>query len=116
MHTFSVASLYALFANILVVPWVPVAMLLSFLVVVFSFVSQTLTALCAYVVSLLLDLIIAVAKQVGGLPYASISVSLSYSQMVSIYIVLIGVYLYVSSRANDETYRTKPDDEDTFIY
>ncbi|MBP9782229.1 MAG: ComEC/Rec2 family competence protein [Candidatus Pacebacteria bacterium] len=116
MHTFGVASLYALFANILVVPWVPVAMLLSFLVVVFSFISQTLTALCAYVVSMLLDLMIAVAKQVSSLPYASISVSLSYSQMIVVYVVLICVYLYVSSRASDETYRTKPDDEDTFIY
>jgi competence protein ComEC len=116
MYTFGVASLYALFANILVVPWVPVAMLLSFLVVVFSFVSQTGTLLCAYVVSMLLDLMIAVAKQVSGLPYAAVSVSLSYTQMIVVYVVLICVYLYVSSRMSDETYRTKPDDEDTFIY
>jgi uncharacterized membrane protein len=91
-------------------------MLLSFLVVVFSFVSQTGTLLCAYVVSMLLDLMIAVAKQVSGLPYAAVSVSLSYTQMIVVYVVLICVYLYVSSRMSDETYRTKPDDEDTFIY
>ena len=41
IHTFGTVSVYSLIANILVVPFVPLAMLLSFLVVIVSYKSDT---------------------------------------------------------------------------
>lgn len=116
MHTFGTASLYALFANILVVPWVPIAMLLSFLVVVFSYLFETLASVIGYITGVLLDTMIAVARIVSDLPYASVSISLSYVHMIGIYVLLIVLYLYASYRMSDETYRTESNDEDTFVY
>ena len=67
-----------------------------FLVVVGSFVSQTLTALCAYVTSLLPDLMIAVVKQ----GRSSVRVYFwchSYTQMIVVYALYSSVCICIVS-------------------
>jgi competence protein ComEC len=96
MYTFGTVSLYALLANIIVVPLVPLAMLLSFLVVGVSYISTHIVLFIGLVDSLLLNLIIYVSHVVGELPLASIKLSLSSSGAIVMYIFLICFtgYLY----------------------
>jgi competence protein ComEC len=71
MGEFSVVSVIV---NVLVLPMVPVAMLLTFLVGMISFISTSLALPFAYAAYLSLSYIIMIAEWFGSLPFAAFSV------------------------------------------
>jgi competence protein ComEC len=68
-------SVVSLFVNVLVLPMVPVAMLLTFLTGVLGIVSHTLGILAGFLAHASLAYIINVAELFGAIPLASLSVS-----------------------------------------
>lgn len=95
MYTFGTMSLYALIANIFVVPLVPLSMLLSFLVVVSSYIHETLGLIVGTMTSYLLHVIIFIADGISRLPFSSVGVTVSLFGMVCLYVVLfVSSYVY----------------------
>jgi len=105
MFTFGTVSMYALVANMLVIPLVPLAMLFSFLVVVTSFFSEWLSLTVGFIDSAWIGVMLFVAEGIERLPFASVSFTISFAQMCVIYVALIATLVvlarYVHKR--DET-------------
>jgi competence protein ComEC len=114
MYTFGKVSLYALFANFIVLPFVPFVMLLTFLIVVTSLLSQGFALIIGYVDTLIAGGIISVARITERLPFASVEVSFSFTTMCIGYCILVCGYNFLLShytrRATNETLLTKQDE------
>ena len=97
VYTFGTVSVYALLANVLVVPLVPLSMLLSFCTVIFSYISETLGLFIGIVTSYLLHVIIFIAESVSYLPFSYVHITFSFFGMVCSYVVLFvsfSIYVY----------------------
>lgn len=109
MYTFGTVSLYALVANALVLPIVPIMMFVTFLVVVTAPIASPLGLLFGYVDSLLGDVIIYIARSIERLPFSSIEVSVSYSMMLVAYIGITCFSYFFRIKKENETSHTKDD-------
>ena len=103
MYTFGTISLYALFANIVVLPLVPVMMLITFLVVVTATLATFLAYGFGYVTTILGEGIIYLTEMIQILPFASLQVSLSRKGMLLLYAMLAVLFFYIARRRNNET-------------
>lgn len=107
MYTFHTMSPYALLANVLALPVVPLLMLTSFLILFFSWVPPLATVF-GFLSSLLSEYIFGVASFVEKLPFAQVSFSLSYIAMLVVYGALIAFWWY--STLYNETTETEQGD------
>lgn len=110
MYTFGAVSLYALLANMLVLPLVPALMMGGFLVVLFSKTIPLGAAIIGYLTSALSDLLIFIAQVISSLPSASLKVSLSFFGMISTYglsILIVCFMVKYQTRKHNETLLTK---------
>lgn len=103
MYTFGKVSVYALVANILVVPFVPIAMLLSFLVVVSSYISNTLSLVFGFIDTMLITIMIWIARTIESLPYATFMLVVSFGMMCAMYFIILLLIRYFFIKQNDET-------------
>lgn len=113
MYTFGTVSLYALVANMMVLPLVPVMMLITFLVVVSAATVPFLGMVFGYTCTVLGEIIIFVARTVESLPYASLTVSISFFTMIVMYICGGFIFYVTTTRVTDkknETLLTKNDE------
>ena len=104
-------SLIAVVVNVLVLPMVPIAMLLTFLSGMAAFVSATLGTLLGFLGFLSLFYITSIATFFGSLPFASVVISeFPFWIMVVLYVLMgLGIYKY-SKR--DETIILDDDGDD----
>ncbi len=102
LYMFGTVSLYALFANILIVPLVPFAMLFSFVSVCVSYVGEMVVVPVAFVTSLFLEGMIGVIGFIATLPFALIDVSFSFGGMILAYVGIVTLLLFLT-RAKYET-------------
>lgn len=109
MYIFGSVSLYAIVANVVVLFFVPIGMLLTFVVVVVSYFSSFGALLFGLLTTVLMDYIIMCAKVVSSLPYASISINVSLSTMILLYLFLYFVFVFTKWKEKDETLRTEKD-------
>lgn len=98
LYTFGSMSMYALFANIAVVPLVPIAMALSFLVTIVSYISDSAALFFGGMTSVLLDGIISVSQAISSLPLSSLSLHFSFGGMVLAYVFIVTSCAYASRR------------------
>ncbi len=98
LYTFGFLSLYSLITNILIVPFVPIAMLLSFLVVLFSYFSSFLAGVFGVIDSFILNVMIGVARFVYNLPFSRIEISFSLTAMIVYYILVISIFYFYKNR------------------
>lgn len=103
MYAFGTVSLYAVVANIFVLPFVPVTMLLSFLVVLFSYFSTILSSLFGLVDTFLINVMIWIAECVSSLPFSKINISLSFPMMIFLYLIIAMIMYLLSIKQKDET-------------
>ncbi len=108
MYTFGTVSLYALIANILVLPLIPITMLLSFIVVCMSYLpaqAGMFVLFVGFVDTFVSNIILFVARTVEALPFSTSSFSISFTGMCVMY---LGVSLFVIYLHNkkDETMET----------
>ena len=113
MYTFGTISLYALIANMIVLPLVPLMMLITFLVVVSALGIPFLGMTFGYICTVLGEIIIFVARTIESLPYASLGVSISFSVMMFMYICGAFLFYVTTTRVTakkNETLLTKNDE------
>ncbi|HCC06340.1 TPA: hypothetical protein DEP94_03225 [Candidatus Nomurabacteria bacterium] len=104
MYTFGSVSLYALVSNILVLPFVPIAMLISFLVVVTSYVSHTLALVFGYTDTLIINVMISIAKVIEWLPFSYLSFQISFLWMCIIYFFIFLIINYIIKKNFNVTF------------
>ena len=101
MYTFGTVSIYALFANILALPLVPISMLMTFFVVLFSHFSNVLAIFFGFVDTLLINIIIWIAQIIELLPFSYLSFTISFKTMCILYIVIVLLISYFSKRSTE---------------
>ncbi len=101
MYTFGTVSLYALVANVLVLPLIPITMLLSFMVVCMSYMSETLSLGFGFVDTLVSNIILFVARIVEALPFSSSSFSISFTGMCVMYLGVSLLVIYLHNKKNE---------------
>jgi competence protein ComEC len=102
-YMFGTISPYALIANMIALPFVPLAMFLSFIVVCASYVSNALAMVVGYVDTLLLNLLILIARAVEALPFSYVRLPTSFIGMCLLYGIFGCVLIYMRSRKENET-------------
>lgn len=107
MFTFGTTSVYALIANCLVLPLVPIAMTMSFIVILFSYISKVSASVFGIVTSIIIDLILYIGRYISNLPFSIVTASSSLCEMFSIYFVLIILCVYFLYKNESETSVTK---------
>ncbi len=95
-------SVVAVIVNILVLPMVPVAMLLTFFTGMVAFVSMSLATPLAFVTHLSLTYIIVIAEWFGSLPFASFTVPAFSFWFVPLGYTVIALSMWWSVREVDE--------------
>ncbi len=103
MYTFGTMSVYALLANILVLPFIPIAMLVSFLIVVGSYLSNTLASLFGFVDTLLINFLIWIARGIESLPFSSFTLTISFAVMCTMYVLIFLFIKYIFFKNKNET-------------
>lgn len=106
MYTFGTVSVYALIANVLVVPFVPFAMLVSFFVVVSSYFSITLSSIVGFLDTTLINSMIGMARIIESLPFSMFTLTVSFLGMCSMYFFIFIGMQYASLQKGDETKST----------
>ncbi len=107
--SFGTVSVYALVANIFVLPFVPITMLLSFLVVSSSYAWAPLALMFGFVDSALINIVLWIAHLFERLPFASFPLSVSWFGMCMMYTSIGIIVLYVYARSKNETQVTSVD-------
>ena len=113
LYTFGTVSVYALLANLIVLPLVPMVMLFTFITVVTAPLFDGFGAVFGFITSLLGDFIIFVARSIEGLPFASVEFSITPLVMIGMYGCLTGLYFILTLRKkyiHNETRETKNDE------
>lgn len=106
MYTFGTVSVYALVANILVLPLVPFAMLMSSLVLLAAHISNSAAMFFGYADSLLIDFILLIARTINKLPFATFDLSTTFISMFIMYVFITCFIFYFSRWKKDETLLT----------
>jgi competence protein ComEC len=101
LYNIGAVSLIALLVNVLVLPAVPFAMLLTFVTGVVALVSPTLATLFSYPTTLVLTYIIETARVFATVPYAAVPVpQFSFAWVVAAYAALGYAVYYFTRKLN----------------
>lgn len=92
---FGQVSNVAIFSNLLVLPFVPLAMLLTFLVGVFGYLMPIVAVIIGQIASWLMCYMVAVAKHLSELEWASGAVVFDWVGVAIFYFVLCVICLYL---------------------
>lgn len=89
-------SLIAILVNVLVLPFVPLAMLLTFITGVLGFVFPSLASLVGYIATIVLNYILFIADWFANIPFASISIStFSFVWVLILYFCFGMIYFFL---------------------
>lgn len=108
MFTFGTVSMYALIANIIIVPLVPCAMLLTFFVTLFSYISESAAYLFGFIDTLFINCILFITNVIEWLPLSQVLLSLSFFGMLFFYASGF-VIIFLMLPTHDETLPTTED-------
>lgn len=100
-HVFGSFSIISLLANVLVIPWIPVIMLLVFICGVVGMVMPDIALILGVLPKIILTPIVIIIEKLASLNWASAQLKLSQFGMVFIYLMLI-VFIKLSSRKKIE--------------
>lgn len=95
LYIFNTSHFLALPANIFVLPFIPIAMLFSFVSGLFGMLTPSLVGWISWPAKYLLTYIIDVATFFGRVPHMSYSVSFGYKTLIFLYICLLMVTFIV---------------------
>lgn len=96
IYAFGVYSNVAIIANLLVLPLVPLAMLLTFIAGIGALVAPSIASVIGAPASWLLEYMVAVAKYLAGLPWAQGGLQIGPFVTAALYVMIIGVCIYLS--------------------
>ena len=98
--SFGIFSTYALIANILILPFVPFAMLMTFITGIAGIFSQAISEVIGLPAILVLKYSTEVIARVANLPNALIEVSFNARLMIGSYILLAAIISYLTWRTH----------------
>lgn len=93
LFIFGRLSIISVFANILIVPLVPLAMMLSFLAGLGGMLLPSLAGWVAWPTTLLMTYLLDIVRLLSALPHASINYKINALQLVIVYILILAVLL-----------------------
>jgi len=93
LFIFGRLSIISVFANILIVPLVPLAMMLSFLAGLGGMLLPSLAGWVAWPTTLLMTYMLDIVRLLSALPHASINYKINALQLVIVYILILAVLL-----------------------
>ena len=99
IYTFGAFSLVSLAANMLVLPFVPIAMLLTFLTGIFAWIFAPIAYIFGFFAEMILKFSIFVAKFFAANPNAQMELTLGLSEILIIYGALILVVIFLEIKA-----------------
>lgn len=99
LYIFGTYSPYSVVANLLIVPLVTLAMAATFIVGIIGLVFMPMAYIFAIPLKWLLGYMIEVVSWLSTLPYAQQELSLSFSGMIALYAVLVGLMWYLHYRS-----------------
>ncbi len=104
-YTFGRLSIIAPLANMLILPFIPLTMLLSFVAGLTGMISPLFSSFIALPARLMLWLIVKVVEQLSAISWASTSISVSSVQMLALYAGIAGitVALYLKQGSSRDT-------------
>ena len=98
IFTFGKVSLFGLIANILVIPIVPIIMLLTIFIILFSFVFSPLAHLFGYIAVLFSRYIFLIVESFSTSGFNQYESRISFFNMIIFYIILILIILFEEKR------------------
>lgn len=99
MAVFGNLSVVALLANMLVLPFIPLTMLLTFTIGLIGFMAPALQTIVAWPTQTLLDGIVRVIEWCAALPGAQMSWQIGHGVVIAVYVVVGVVCFYMKWRA-----------------
>ena len=99
IYTFGAFSLVSLAANMLVLPFVPIAMLLTFLTGIFAWIFAPIAYIFGFFAEMILKFSIFVAKNLASVSGAQMELTLGLSEVLIIYGALILVVIFLEIKA-----------------
>ncbi len=99
IYTFGAFSLVSLAANMLVLPFVPIAMLLTFLTGIFAWIFAPIAYIFGFFAEMILKFSIFVAKNLASVSGAQMELTLGLSEVLIIYGALILVVIFMEIKA-----------------
>lgn len=99
-YTFSTYAPLSLIANILILPLIPAVMVLTFISGLGSLLFGGLAVLFGLPASLILHYMTKVIDRLASLPFSQGSIEVGLPQLISAYIVLIAIAIYMKRRTN----------------
>jgi competence protein ComEC len=98
LYNFKIVSVISVLANLLVLPFIPISMLLVFLLILFAFVFPPLVFLFAWISFLPLALCLEIIKKLASVPFASLKFENPSYFLVVLYYLLVIVFFYLYKR------------------
>ena len=103
MYVFGQVSVVSLVANLFVVPFVPMAMLLSVVAGLAGMVVPQVAAIVAWPAKILLDFMLSIASLFSRLPHALAHTSLVAWQMLALYAIIVALVLTLRRKTPDSS-------------
>jgi competence protein ComEC len=107
LYTFGAFSVYAIIANLLVLPFVPVTMSFTAITLLLSFISTHLAIFFGMITTILSNSIVWIVQVITALPFAKAELHISFGAMITIYLFLVFVMAFFRTRVENETTETK---------
>ncbi len=112
-YAFEQFSLYALLANMLVVPVIPVIMLFAVVLLLTTYLVPAASLFIGFFVSYISSYVVYISETISRFPYANISTSFSFTAMVLAYLFIFSTTLFITKKKSplnslkNETSHTK---------
>lgn len=102
LFNFNQLSLISPLANLLILPFIPVTMLLGFLAAVIGFICNPLAIVFSWLAFLPLRYEMATINFLAGLKYAAVPLKITWWEVVVWYIILVGAITFFSNQKRKE--------------
>lgn len=103
LFQFGRLSLVAPVVNVLILPCIPIAMLLSFSSIILSFLYLPFGRIVSYLTFFVLFYVVKVVEWFSALPFASVDMKISLLPMIILYLTIFGVYFWNHKKKNTTT-------------
>lgn len=104
IFTFNEISIFGLISNILVLPFVPIIMLLAFLIIIFYFIFAPISILFSYISFVFSKYIFLISELISSISFSKIEINISVLFMILIYLFLIFFIYFEEKRFRIKKY------------
>lgn len=104
MFTFGKLSVFSIFANILVIPFIPVVMLLAVIIILFSFLFSPIAIFFSYISLIFCKYIFWIAEEISKIYISNIESQISLISMIIIYSIILFLIYFEKKRIRIKKY------------